>query len=87
MNAVTTDRKYFTPWRNNTTAAVESRVRRALACQGEMLHKVRPESCDYYGYGPYYVVDERNCVVSAQHDLEQLARELRVLHEGEVIAE
>jgi hypothetical protein len=67
--------------------AVEARVRRALARQSEMLHKVRPDSRDYHGYGPYYIVDERNCVISAQHDLDQLARERNVLRVGEVIAD
>jgi hypothetical protein len=66
---------------------VEARLRRALGREGEVLHKVRPESRDYYGYGPYYVVDERNCVVSSQHDLDDLARECGVLRTDEVIAE
>lgn len=68
-------------------SVIEARVRRALARDGEVLHKVRPESRDYHGYGPYYIVDERNCVVSAQHDLDDLAREYGVLRTGEVIAE
>lgn len=68
-------------------AVIEARVRRALAREGEVLHKVRPESRDYHGYGPYYIADERNCVVSAQHALDDLARECGVLRPGEVIAE
>lgn len=87
MDSVTMDRKWFKPWRRNTTAAVEGRVRRALAQQGETLHKVRADSRDYHGYGPYYIADERNCVVSAQHDLDDLARECGVLRPDEVIAE
>jgi hypothetical protein len=68
-------------------SVIEARVRRALGREGEVLHKVRPESRDYHGYGPYYIADERNCVVSAQHDLDDLARECGVLRTGEVIAE
>ncbi len=68
-------------------SVIEARVRRTLRREGEVLHKVRPESRDYYGYGPYYVADERNCVVSSQHDLDDLARECGVLRTDEVIAE
>lgn len=74
-------------WRKSTTAAVESRVRRALGRDGHVLHKCRPESRDYHGYGPYYIADERNCIVSAQHDLDDLARECGALRADEVIAE
>lgn len=74
-------------WRKSTTATVEARVRRALARDGHVLHKCRPDSRDYHGYGPYYIVDERNCVVSSQHDLDHLARECGVLRPGEVIEE
>ena len=87
MVSTTLDRAWFKPWRCNSTVAVERRVRRALARDGQVLHKCRPESRDYLGYGPYYVVDERNCVVSAQHDLDDLARECGVLRPGEVIEE
>ena len=86
-NLSTMERAWFKPWRRNTTATVEARVRRALAGDGRTLHKVRPESRDYHNYGPYYVADERNCVVSSQHDLDELARQCGVLRPGEVIEE
>jgi len=68
-------------------SVIEARVRRALAREGEVLHKCRRDSRDYHGYGPYYIVDERNCVVSSQHDLDDLARECNALRPGEMIAE
>jgi hypothetical protein len=67
--------------------AAEQRVRRALARENQVLHKLKPESRDYYSYGPYYVVDERNCVVSSQHDLDGLARQCGVLRPTEVLAD
>jgi len=85
MNAVTTDRKYFKPWRKNTLAAVEVRVRRALRVEGQMLRKPRGEReraelGDYFTANAYTGNPERWHV-----DLDELARELRVLQPHEVI--
>lgn len=67
--------------------AAEQRLRRVLARENHVLHKLKPESRDYHNYGPYYVVDERNCVVSSQHDLDDLARQLGVIRPNEVLAD
>ena len=68
---------------------IEARVRRALLRDGEVLRKTRPGNTwakadfgDYYTVNPYTRCPERrHC------DLEQLAREYRVLRPGEVISE
>lgn len=56
--------------------AQESRVRRALAHQGERLWI--PRGRYQWEYGPYAVVDvERNMIVAWGCDLDDLERELR----------
>jgi hypothetical protein len=52
--------------------AREARVRRAARRAGEATHKVRENSQDYWQYGPYMVVDDRNCVVAYGLDLDGL---------------
>ncbi len=67
-----------------TRRAVEARVRRKLAQEGEVLRKTRPgKTWAKHDCGDYYVVDvATNGVVAAHCDLEDLARELSVLAEG-----
>jgi len=87
MNAVTTDRKYLKPWRKNTLAAVEVRVRRALRREGEVLRKTRPSNTwAKVNFGNYFTVNPHTGNPERWHvDLDQLARELRVLQPHEVI--
>ena len=68
---------------------VEARVRRAVQRDGEVLRKTRPGNTwakldlgDYYTVDPYTRFPERR-----HRDLEQLAREYRVLRPGELIEE
>jgi len=85
MDAVTTDRKYFTPWRKNTLAAVECRVRRALRGEGQMLRKPRCER-ERAELGDYFTADAHTGNPERWRvDLDELARELRVLQPHEVI--
>jgi hypothetical protein len=68
---------------------VEARVRRALLRDGEVLRKTRPgNTWAKIDFGNYYTVDPHTRFPERRHcDLEQLARECRVLRQGEVIAE
>lgn len=60
------------------STAQERRIQRLLAKQGETLRKVREDSKWFDQYGPYTIVDERNCVVaSGITDLDELERELK----------
>jgi hypothetical protein len=70
-------------------AAVEARVRRRLAHDGEVLRKTRPgKTWAKHNCGDYYVVDVRTNFVIASHcDLDDLARELGVLAEGVNVTE
>jgi hypothetical protein len=67
-----------------TRRAVESRVRRKLAQEGELLRKTRPgKTWAKHDCGDYYVVDvAMNGVVATHCDLEDLAHELGVLAKG-----
>lgn len=69
--------------------AIEARVRRALAREGEVLRKTRPgNTWVKVDLGDYYTEDPRTRFATRRHcDLEQLARECGVLRPGEVIAE
>ena len=60
-----------------TTAALESRIRRQLAKQGERLVKPRSEQ-GRQQLGDAYVVDERDTVVASSCDLTALAAELGI---------
>lgn len=78
---------YRRQWRKNTTAAVEARVRKALTAEGQVLRKPRGER-ERQELGDYFTADAHTGNPERRHcDLEQLAREYRVLHEHEVIAE
>ncbi len=68
---------------------VEARVRRAVQRDGEVLRKTRPgNTWAKLDLGDYYTVDPYTRFPERRHcDLEQLAREYRVLRPGEVIAE
>ena len=73
--------------RRITTAAVEARVRRALARDGQVLRKPRGESerrelGDYFKVSACTGYPERGWL-----ELDELAREYHVLHAGEVIAD
>jgi hypothetical protein len=76
-------------WRKNTLAAVESRVRRALRREGEVLRKTRPgNTWAKVDFGDYFTVDPHTGNPERRHvNLEQLARDLDVLHADEVIEE
>ncbi len=74
-------------WRKSTTATVEARVRRALRSEGQVLRKPRGER-ERQELGDYFTDDAHTGNPERQHcDLEELAREYRVLHEHEDIAE
>jgi hypothetical protein len=67
-----------------TRRAVEARVRRRLARDGELLRKTRPgNTWNVINLGDYYVVDVRSNFAVATHcDLDTLAPEIGVLAEG-----
>jgi hypothetical protein len=68
---------------------VEARVRRALLRDGEVLRKTRPgNTWAKIDLGDYYTVDPHTRFPERRHcDLEQLAREYRVIRPGEAIAD
>ena len=68
---------------------IEARVRRALARDGEVLRKTRPgRTWAKVDLGDYYTVDPHTRFPDRRHcDLEQLARDYRVLRPDEVIVE
>jgi hypothetical protein len=70
-----------------TIRALEARVRRRLAREGEVLHKCRQGSRWYPDLGDYYAANERNHLVRTHIDLEQLAEELGVIGAAESVAE
>jgi hypothetical protein len=73
-------------WRVNTRSAVEGRVRRSLAKQGEVLRVARPGSPEAREFGPYWTADAlTGSPLRWGVDLEQVALEERVMYEGDVI--
>jgi len=70
-------------------SVIEARVRRALRRDGEVLRKTRPgNTWAKVDFGDYYTVDPCTRFPERRHcDLEQLARECKVLQPGEVIAD
>lgn len=60
-----------------STSALEQRIRRRLARANHRLVKSRSAQARQ-NLGEYYVVDDRNCVLQSQCDLETLALQLRV---------
>jgi hypothetical protein len=66
--------------------ALMKRINRKLAHEGERLCKSRRPWDGEIGH--YYVVDtNRNLVIAKDVDLEDLARELGVIHPAEKVAE
>ncbi|QBQ56204.1 hypothetical protein [Nitrosococcus wardiae] len=61
---------------------LEDRVRRALALDGEMLHK-NPKG--HLKLGEYYITDENNFVIASNCIIDELAEDLAVLRTGETI--
>lgn len=70
-----------------TTKTVEARVRRALRHDGQVLRKTRPGTTwAKVDFGDYYTADQHTGNLDRRHlDLEDLARELRVLNPHESI--
>jgi hypothetical protein len=69
-------------------SVIESRVRRALCREGEVLRKTRPGTPEATEFGAYWTADPHTGSRERWHlDLGELARELRVLHPHEVIEE
>jgi hypothetical protein len=70
-------------------SAIEGRVRRAVARDGELLCKTRPgRTWTKANFGDYYTVDPHTGNPQRWHcDLEQLAREYGSLRPDEVIAD
>lgn len=78
---------YRKRWRKNTTVAVEARVRKAMRGEGQVLRKPRGER-ERAELGDYFTADAHTGNPDRRHcDLEQLAREYRVLYQHEVITE
>jgi hypothetical protein len=68
--------------------AVYRRVKRALARQGETLHKCRRESRWWPDLGDFYSADLYTNGISGRHlDVVAMARELNLLGQHEVVAE
>lgn len=76
---------YRRRWRKSTTATVEARVRKALRAEGQVLRKPRGER-ERQELGDYFTADAHTGNPERRHcDLEQLAREYRVIYDHEVI--
>ncbi len=68
--------------------AIEQRVARRLRAEGLVLRKCSPRSRWYSSLGDYYLCRESDRFLQAAHqDLDNLARELGVLSEGQAIAD
>ena len=77
---------YRRQWRSSTTAAVEARVRKKLAADGQVLRRPRGQR-ERLELGDYFTADAHTGNPERRHcDLEQLAREYGVLYPHEVIA-
>jgi hypothetical protein len=82
----TSSRVYCKPWRKNTQAAVEARVRRALRREGRTLHRCPSTSRWHHDVGDHYVADAATRFILDKHvDLEDLARDLGALDAGQSI--
>jgi hypothetical protein len=70
-----------------TERAIQRRINRVLAKQGQRLCRSRPGRAES-DLGGYYIIDVYQNVVLATHvDLDQLARELGCMLETEVARE
>lgn len=65
--------------------ALEARVRRRLAREGETLHKCRPGSQWHRDLGDYYAADDRNHLVRTHIDLAEVAAEFGLIGAREVV--
>lgn len=71
-----------------TTQALHRRVNRALAHHGQVLRKCREDSRYYHDKGDYYLVNLETAGIDETYiDLEELARELKVIENVEVVAD
>jgi hypothetical protein len=68
-----------------TLAALEKRLRRALAPRGCSLLKTRPGTQDRNSLGLYAVVDHKRCVIERNANPEELARYLGALDDYEIL--
>lgn len=71
---------------NVSQNALHRRISRKLAHDSERLITPRYGSRMELEYGPRYIVDDRNIMIAWSCDLEDLGRELGVLHEDEWLA-
>ena len=71
-----------------STRALEARIKRALAHDGESLHRCRENSRAHLDFGDYYVRDTRlNIITDKYVDIEELARELNLLKPYEEVVD
>jgi hypothetical protein len=69
-----------------STRAVLQRINRKLQPQYEQVRKARGRLANEPGFGEYYQVDfNHNRIVDGNVDIEELARELEVLHQWESV--
>jgi hypothetical protein len=69
-----------------TESALKARINRRLASDGERLIVPKEGSSDDLQYGPAYIVDGNKVMQRWNLHLDDLGRELGVLHEGEVLS-
>jgi hypothetical protein len=68
--------------------AVYRRLKRALFRQGTTLHKCRPNSRWWNDLGDFYSADIYTSGINGRHlDVVEMARELNLLGQHEVVAE
>jgi|APCry1669189000_1035189.scaffolds.fasta_scaffold236952_1 hypothetical protein len=67
--------------------AVFRRLKRALLRQGMMLHKSRENSRCWHDLGAYYSSGFNNHLNGTDIDVVEMARELKLLRQHEVVAE
>jgi hypothetical protein len=71
-----------------TNGALVARINRKLAKDWKKLHKYRESSSGHHNLGDYYVVDSyRNAIINTHVDVLSFARDLGVIHPGELLAE
>jgi hypothetical protein len=68
-----------------TLAALEKRLRRALAPRGCSLLKTRPGTQDRNSLGLYAVIDHKRGVIERRANLEALASYLGVMDDHEIL--
>ena len=65
-----------------TMRALEARIRRKLAKDGETLHKARGAKARF-DLGDAYIVDNRNIITAHNIDIAELAKEMGCLNKYE----